>query len=72
MPEYLSSFVLAQQMLLQNNCYEFLFPPKKVLIISNSIIIHLLPWEFGSVVYVPRGSVQGTSVSAFGRRNKLL
>lgn len=67
-----SPFFLVQQRVLQSNCYEFFFPPRIVLMIPNSIIINLLPWEVGSVVSVPRGSVQGTSASIFGRRKKLL
>lgn len=64
-----SSLVLAQQMLQQSECYEFLLPWRIVLMIPNSVIIRLLPGEFENVVYLPRGSIQGTSASVFGRRN---
>lgn len=53
------------------SCCEFLLPQRIVLMIPNSIIVHLLPWEFGSGFYVPRDGVQGPSASVFGRRNKL-
>lgn len=49
----------------------FYFPQRMALMIPGSIIIHLLPWEFGNVMCVSRGGSQGPSASVFGRGNRL-
>lgn len=59
-------------MLLQSNCYKFLFPRRTVLMIPNSIIIHYLSGNLAVWCMSLGGSVQGTSASVFGRGNKLI